>query len=80
MHTNIAHSAQRTPTHTRTYKHTHTSLVDLAAGCVTHGVRVNIGEQRGLLVEAAKDQLADHQGEVEVEGGESQLVAHFALK
>lgn len=56
---------------------THTSLVDSVE---THRICVNIGEQRGLLVEAAEDQLANHQGKVEVEGGESQLVAHFTLK
>lgn len=48
--------------------------------CVTHRVSDNIGEERRLLVEAAEDQLTDHQGEVEVERCESQLICHFALK
>ena len=51
-----------------------------AAGCVTHRVCDNVGEERRFLIEAAEDELTNHQPEVEVERGESQLVAHFALK
>lgn len=47
---------------------------------MTHRVCVNIGEKRRFLIEAGEDQLTDHQAEVEVERGESQLVAHFALE
>lgn len=47
---------------------------------MTHGVCDNIGEERGFLIEAAEDQLTDHQAEVEVERGESQLVLHLTLK
>ncbi len=48
--------------------------------CMTHWVCDNIGEERRFLIEAAEDQLTDHQAKVEVECGESQLVGHFSLK
>ena len=53
---------------------------DTAAGCCTHRVSDDTGEQRRFLIEAAEDQLADHQAEVQVERGESELVVHVALK
>lgn len=57
----------------------HSFWEDAAAGS-THRVCDNVGEERRFLIEAAEDQLTDHQAEVEVERGESQLVGHFALK
>lgn len=53
--------------------------MDTAAG-FTYRVCDDIGEERRFLIEAAEDQLTDHQAEVEVERGETQLVGHFALK
>lgn len=47
---------------------------------MTHRVCDNIGEEGRFLIEAAEDQLTDHQAEVEVECGEAQLVRHFVLK
>lgn len=54
--------------------------METAAGRVTHRVCDNIGEERRFLIEAAENQLTDHEAEVEVERGESELVCHFALK
>lgn len=65
---------QRLPVRTR-------SLVMLRLGsCATHGVGDNVGEKGRFLIEAAEDQLTDHQAEVEVKRGEPQRVCHFALK
>lgn len=47
---------------------------------MTHGVCVNAGKERRFLIEAAQDQLQDHQAKVEVESGEAQLVGDFNLK
>lgn len=46
----------------------------------THRIGDGVGEQWRPLVEAAEDQLTDHQAEVNVEGGEAQLVGNFALE
>lgn len=47
---------------------------------LTHWVCINIGEKRWFLIEAAEDQLTDHQAKVEIKHCESQLVSHFVLK
>lgn len=56
------------------------SALRCSMGCMTYRICVNIGEERGSLVEAGEDQLTDHQAKVEVERGETQLVVYFTLK
>lgn len=56
------------------------SALHRGGGCMTHRICVDIGEERGFLVEAGEDQLTDHQAKVEVERGEPQFVSYFTLK